>query len=229
MNLILFDLDGTLIEIDSDHAFGDYLVAVGWADGDTFRRRNDAFYEDYQAARLDVDGMRIQSENRGGEYMRGHVSLRFLFRGACQYSRRFAAFCAVGKPCQNTARDKEIRDIDRRHAKKKDPVANKTERDPIKDVSEHAAHECAKDERREEGSGPRAFKEERDGPSERDARNHKREPKRDGEIKADPLVLMKRGTDKSFEKGKGGPFSVHPVEKNLFRVEIQKQTDRPRT
>ena len=55
MNLTLFDLDGTLIEIDSDHAFGDYLVAFGWTDGDTFRRRNDAFYEDYQAARLDVD------------------------------------------------------------------------------------------------------------------------------------------------------------------------------
>ena len=55
MNLTLFDLDGTLIETDSDHAFGEFLVAIGWADGDTFRRRNDAFYEDYQAARLDID------------------------------------------------------------------------------------------------------------------------------------------------------------------------------
>lgn len=55
MNLTLFDLDGTLIETDSDHAFGEFMVAVGWADGDAFRRRNDAFYEDYQAARLDID------------------------------------------------------------------------------------------------------------------------------------------------------------------------------
>jgi HAD superfamily hydrolase (TIGR01490 family) len=55
VNLTLFDLDGTLIETDSDHAFGEYLVAIGWADGDAFRRRNDAFYEDYQAARLDID------------------------------------------------------------------------------------------------------------------------------------------------------------------------------
>lgn len=55
MKLTLFDLDGTLLEIDSDHAFGDYMVAIGWVDGDAYRRRNDAFYEDYQAARLDID------------------------------------------------------------------------------------------------------------------------------------------------------------------------------
>jgi HAD superfamily hydrolase (TIGR01490 family) len=55
VNLTLFDLDGTLIATDSDHAFGEFLVAIGWADGEAFRRRNDAFYEDYQAARLDID------------------------------------------------------------------------------------------------------------------------------------------------------------------------------
>ena len=32
MNLTLFDLDGTLLPIDSDHAFGEFLVALGWAD-----------------------------------------------------------------------------------------------------------------------------------------------------------------------------------------------------
>jgi HAD superfamily hydrolase (TIGR01490 family) len=51
----LFDLDGTLLPIDSDHAFGQFMVAVGWVDADAFQRRNDAFYEDYQAARLDID------------------------------------------------------------------------------------------------------------------------------------------------------------------------------
>lgn len=55
MNLTLFDLDGTLIDIDSDHAFGEFMVAIGWADREAFQRRNDAFYEDYQAARLDID------------------------------------------------------------------------------------------------------------------------------------------------------------------------------
>ena len=54
MDLTLFDLDGTLLPIDSDHAFGEYLVAIGWVDRDAFRRRNDAFYADYQAGRLDL-------------------------------------------------------------------------------------------------------------------------------------------------------------------------------
>lgn len=53
MNLTLFDLDGTLIATDSDHAFGQYLVDRGWADRDEFTRRNDAFYADYLAGRLD--------------------------------------------------------------------------------------------------------------------------------------------------------------------------------
>ena len=55
MNLTLFDLDSTLIQADSDHAFGEFMVAIGWVDAEAFKRRNDAFYEDYQAARLDID------------------------------------------------------------------------------------------------------------------------------------------------------------------------------
>ncbi|HMO46402.1 MAG TPA: HAD family hydrolase [Rubrivivax sp.] len=55
MNLTLFDLDGTLLAIDSDHAFGEFMVRLGWADGETFRRANDEFYAQYQAERLDVD------------------------------------------------------------------------------------------------------------------------------------------------------------------------------
>ena len=55
MNLTLFDLDGTLLPRDSDHAFGEFVVALGWADRDDFRRRNDAFYDDYLAGRLDID------------------------------------------------------------------------------------------------------------------------------------------------------------------------------
>jgi HAD superfamily hydrolase (TIGR01490 family) len=55
MNLALFDLDGTLLEIDSDHAFGEFMVRLGWTDGDDFRRANDRFYAQYQAEQLDVD------------------------------------------------------------------------------------------------------------------------------------------------------------------------------
>ncbi|MBL8334371.1 MAG: HAD family hydrolase [Rubrivivax sp.] len=54
MRLALFDLDGTLLPIDSDHAFGEFIVASGWADADTFRRRNDEFYAQYKAERLDI-------------------------------------------------------------------------------------------------------------------------------------------------------------------------------
>jgi HAD superfamily hydrolase (TIGR01490 family) len=54
MRLALFDLDGTLLPIDSDHAFGEFVVRLGWVDGDAFRRANDAFYRQYQAGRLDV-------------------------------------------------------------------------------------------------------------------------------------------------------------------------------
>ena len=55
MKLALFDLDGTLLPFDSDHAFGEFMVRVGWADGEHFRRRNDAFFRDYQAGTLDLD------------------------------------------------------------------------------------------------------------------------------------------------------------------------------
>ncbi len=54
MNLALFDLDGTLIPKDSDHAFGEFAITLGWADAQDFRRRNDGFYEDYLAGRLDI-------------------------------------------------------------------------------------------------------------------------------------------------------------------------------
>jgi HAD superfamily hydrolase (TIGR01490 family) len=54
VRLALFDLDGTLLPIDSDHAFGEYMVRIGWADEQEHRRRNDAFYADYQAGRLDI-------------------------------------------------------------------------------------------------------------------------------------------------------------------------------
>jgi HAD superfamily hydrolase (TIGR01490 family) len=55
MNLALFDLDGTLIPKDSDHAFGEFIITLGWADAQEFRRRNDGFYADYVAGRLDID------------------------------------------------------------------------------------------------------------------------------------------------------------------------------
>jgi HAD superfamily hydrolase (TIGR01490 family) len=53
--LALFDLDGTLIPGDSDHAFGEFMVQLGWVDAAAHRRANDAFYLQYQAGTLDID------------------------------------------------------------------------------------------------------------------------------------------------------------------------------
>jgi HAD superfamily hydrolase (TIGR01490 family) len=53
MNLALFDLDHTLLPLDSDHAWGEFTIALGWRDADDFKRTNDAFYEQYKAGTLD--------------------------------------------------------------------------------------------------------------------------------------------------------------------------------
>jgi HAD superfamily hydrolase (TIGR01490 family) len=53
-HLTLFDLDGTLLPIDSDHAFGEFLVRVGWADPTHFKQGNDRFYAQYLAGTLDM-------------------------------------------------------------------------------------------------------------------------------------------------------------------------------
>jgi HAD superfamily hydrolase (TIGR01490 family) len=54
MRLALFDLDHTLIPLDSDHAWGQFTVQLGWRDPQAFSRANDAFYADYQAGTLDI-------------------------------------------------------------------------------------------------------------------------------------------------------------------------------
>ena len=54
MKLALFDLDHTLLPIDSDYAWGEFTLAMGWCDPGHFKTRNDAFYAHYQAGTLDV-------------------------------------------------------------------------------------------------------------------------------------------------------------------------------
>lgn len=53
-NLCLFDLDDTLLPLDSDHAWGQFMVRQGWVDAESFARRNDAFYQAYKAGTLDI-------------------------------------------------------------------------------------------------------------------------------------------------------------------------------
>ncbi|MDO9159510.1 MAG: HAD-IB family hydrolase, partial [Burkholderiaceae bacterium] len=54
MNLALFDLDHTLIPMDSDYEWGQFTVAIGWRDAEAFGRDNQAFYERYKAGTLDI-------------------------------------------------------------------------------------------------------------------------------------------------------------------------------
>ena len=52
--LALFDLDHTLIPFDSDYSWGEFTLGLGWNDAGDFKRRNDAFYEQYKAGTLDI-------------------------------------------------------------------------------------------------------------------------------------------------------------------------------
>lgn len=54
MNLCLFDLDDTLLPIDSDHAWGEFVISLGWVDEPSFRSGNDLFFAQYKAGQLDV-------------------------------------------------------------------------------------------------------------------------------------------------------------------------------
>ncbi len=61
--LALFDLDNTLLPLDSDHGWGEFTMRIGWCDRAEFGRRNDAFFQDYLAGRLDIhDYVRFATE-----------------------------------------------------------------------------------------------------------------------------------------------------------------------
>ena len=53
-DLCLFDLDDTLLPIDSDHAWGEFVIRLGWVDEAAFRAGNDAFYAQYKSGQLDI-------------------------------------------------------------------------------------------------------------------------------------------------------------------------------
>ena len=54
MKLTLFDLDHTLIPIDSDYSWGVFTTTVGWTDPLEFGQRNDEFFAHYKAGTLDI-------------------------------------------------------------------------------------------------------------------------------------------------------------------------------
>ena len=81
MGVALFDLDHTLLPLDSDFEWGRFTTRIGWTDGDAFARRNDAFYADYQAGRLDIhDYVRFATEaaRRAGPQAAAAAHERYL-------------------------------------------------------------------------------------------------------------------------------------------------------
>lgn len=52
--LVLFDLDYTLLPIDSDYEWARFLVRAGAVDGAEYERRNDEFFRQYHAGTLDI-------------------------------------------------------------------------------------------------------------------------------------------------------------------------------
>lgn len=81
MNLALFDLDHTLLPIDSDQSWGDFTIHLGWTDPVHFKQKNDGFYADYQAGCLDIyDYVRFATQafrDRGAEQARA-AHLQFM-------------------------------------------------------------------------------------------------------------------------------------------------------
>ncbi len=55
MNLTLFDLDYTLIPVDSDHCWSEFLARIGVIDGEEHNRQNDTFFEQYKAGTLVIE------------------------------------------------------------------------------------------------------------------------------------------------------------------------------
>nr|WP_255762685.1 HAD family hydrolase [Halomonas alkalisoli] len=52
--MAIFDLDNTLLSIDSDHAWGEFLLEQGAVDPQAYREANDRFMADYDAGTLDI-------------------------------------------------------------------------------------------------------------------------------------------------------------------------------
>ena len=53
-HIALFDLDHTLLPIDSDFTWTTFTNAMGWTDAEQSRIANEAFYQQYKAGRLDM-------------------------------------------------------------------------------------------------------------------------------------------------------------------------------
>ena len=54
-DLALFDLDNTLLQGDSDHAWGEYLCEIGSVNAETYRAQNERYYRQYRDGDIDIN------------------------------------------------------------------------------------------------------------------------------------------------------------------------------
>jgi HAD superfamily hydrolase (TIGR01490 family) len=81
--LTLFDLDHTLIPIDSDYAWGEFTTALGWTDRAVFASRNEAFFAQYKAGTLDIHAyMRFATDAVRRRGATESIAAHALFMGA---------------------------------------------------------------------------------------------------------------------------------------------------
>jgi HAD superfamily hydrolase (TIGR01490 family) len=52
--IALFDLDHTLLPLDSDYSWGEFTTQIGWTDPIEFKRRNDEFFAQYKKGELKI-------------------------------------------------------------------------------------------------------------------------------------------------------------------------------
>jgi len=82
--IALFDLDHTLLPIDSDYSWGEFTQQIGWTDPVAFKRRNEEFFEHYKALE---PGKWVKTQGWGGPA----EALDEIRNGIAAYARRSGA------------------------------------------------------------------------------------------------------------------------------------------
>ena len=83
MRLVLFDLDNTLLQGDSDYEWGQFLIDRGVLDRATYEAQNRAYYDQYVAGTLDIHeylgfALRPLAEHPPAELERWHADFMRL-------------------------------------------------------------------------------------------------------------------------------------------------------
>ena len=79
----LFDLDHTLIPFDSDFEWNEFTIALGWRDGEQFRRANEGFFAQYRNGTLNIhDYVRFATQAMRDKGANESIAARARFMSA---------------------------------------------------------------------------------------------------------------------------------------------------